>query len=89
MHTFGVHDPFLSSVGNNRLQGMLSTMCNERGAITYSMDDRFCIDNGAMIGYTGLLQVRNSVYSNGSKDLKQSSVTQRYRTDAVPISWRG
>ena len=30
-------------------------MAKERGATVCAMDDRYCIDNGAMIAYTGLL----------------------------------
>lgn len=28
-------------------------MCKERGGRMGGMDDRYCIDNGAMIAYTG------------------------------------
>lgn len=35
---------------NLRLQEMMQRMCEERNGVLYSMDDRYCIDNGAMIG---------------------------------------
>ena len=38
---------------NVRLQEMMQTMTNERGGSVCAMDDRYCIDNGAMIAYTG------------------------------------
>ena len=38
---------------NVRLQEMMQTMANERGGSVCAMDDRYCIDNGAMIAYTG------------------------------------
>ena len=38
---------------NIRLQEMMKTMTSERGATVCAMDDRYCIDNGAMIAYTG------------------------------------
>ena len=41
---------------NERLQEMLSIMCAARGATFEGMDERFCIDNGAMIALTGYLQ---------------------------------
>ena len=40
---------------NERLQEMMKTMCAERGGRLFATDDRYCIDNGAMIAYTGLL----------------------------------
>ena len=38
---------------NNRLQKMMEQMAKERGGSLCSMDDRYCIDNGAMIAYAG------------------------------------
>eukprot|EP00960_Hanusia_phi_P043037 755833-Hanusia_phi.AAC.6 len=32
---------------------MLSIMAEERGGRAFTTDDRYCIDNGAMIAYTG------------------------------------
>lgn len=41
---------------NLRLQAMLATMVEARGGVALATDDRYCIDNGAMIAWTGLLQ---------------------------------
>eukprot|EP00771_Trimastix_marina_P003090 gnl/Trimastix_PCT/4286.p1 GENE.gnl/Trimastix_PCT/4286~~gnl/Trimastix_PCT/4286.p1 ORF type:complete len:231 (-),score=67.34 gnl/Trimastix_PCT/4286:42-734(-) len=69
---------------NVRLQEMLSKMVAQRGGQLCAMDDRFCIDNGAMIAYAGLLG-----YAHGHAiPLDQTTVTQRYRTDEVEIVWR-
>lgn len=38
---------------NVRLQKMMRIMLEERGGELCAMDDRYCIDNGAMIAYTG------------------------------------
>lgn len=38
---------------NLRLQEMMGIMCRERGAKLFATDDRFCIDNGAMIAHAG------------------------------------
>eukprot|EP00826_Nyctotherus_ovalis_P058239 TRINITY_DN7990_c0_g2_i4.p1 TRINITY_DN7990_c0_g2~~TRINITY_DN7990_c0_g2_i4.p1 ORF type:complete len:284 (-),score=54.22 TRINITY_DN7990_c0_g2_i4:231-1082(-) len=38
---------------NLRLQEMMKVMASERGGTVCAMDDRYCIDNGAMIAYTG------------------------------------
>lgn len=50
------------------------------------MDDRYCIDNGAMIAWTGLLDF----VTNGRKGatLEECDVTQRFRTDEVFVGWR-
>jgi len=40
---------------NKRLQEMINDMLKERGGELGAMDDRYCIDNGAMIAYNGLL----------------------------------
>eukprot|EP01080_Neovahlkampfia_damariscottae_P000513 gene513-8026_t len=69
---------------NLRLQEMMKQMVDERGGSLCAMDDRYCIDNGCMIAYTGLLQ-----YSKGySTNLKDSTITQRFRTDQVHVNWR-
>ena len=38
---------------NARLQEMMEIMCKERGARLFATDERFCIDNGAMIAQAG------------------------------------
>ena len=71
---------------NVRLQEMIGKMAEERGGKVGSMDDRYCIDNGAMIGYAGLLEFVNK----GKKgiELKDATFTQRFRTDEVLVTWR-
>jgi hypothetical protein len=49
-----------------------------------TMDHRYCIDNGAMIAWAGLLQHR----SGNKFSIEDSSVTQRFRTDEVECTWR-
>lgn len=69
---------------NERLQEMMRIMCSERGGRLFATDDRYCIDNGAMIAYTGLL-----AYAHGmSTSLEESTFTQRFRTDEVHAIWR-
>ncbi|CAH0381515.1 unnamed protein product [Bemisia tabaci] len=69
---------------NVRLQEMMGQMCQERGATLYATDERFCIDNGAMIAHAGAL-----MFSSGqTTEWKDTFVTQRYRTDAVEVTWR-
>lgn len=69
---------------NVRLQEMMGVMVSERGGTLCAMDDRYCIDNGAMIAYTGLLQFK----CGQTIQIKDSQCTQRYRTDDVFVAWR-
>ena len=69
---------------NKRLQEMMESMVKDRGGFMCGMDDRYCIDNGAMIAYAGILQ-----YQTGNiTPLKETTFTQRFRTDEVEVYWR-
>ena len=41
---------------NVRLQEMMEMMAKARGGSVCAMDERYCIDNGAMIAYAGVLE---------------------------------
>lgn len=69
---------------NLRLQAMLSDMCEARGGKLYATDDRYCIDNGAMIAWPGLLALKHGQ----TCCLEDSTCTQRFRTDDVLVTWR-
>nr|POE56556.1 trna n6-adenosine threonylcarbamoyltransferase [Quercus suber] len=69
---------------NERLQEMMGIMAKERGGNVYSTDERFCIDNGIMIAHAGLLAWKMGFRT----ELKDSTFTQRFRTDEVLIDWR-
>lgn len=71
---------------NIRLQEMMHEMAIARNATLYATDERFCIDNGAMIAYTGLLMFSKDPLQATVSPTK-ATVSQRYRTDAVNISW--
>lgn len=47
-------------------------------------DERYCIDNGAMIAWPGLLAFK----SGYSTPLEAATCTQRFRTDDVLVTWR-
>jgi N6-L-threonylcarbamoyladenine synthase len=90
-HTNAKDVLIVGGVGCNlRLQEMMAIMASERGGKLYGMDengrmdDRFCIDNGAMIAYTGLLQFQNGE----TTALEDTQCTQRFRTDEVLVTWR-
>lgn len=69
---------------NLRLQGMMEVMAKSRGGSLYAMDERYCIDNGAMIAYTGYLMHKAGMKFN----MTDCYVTQRFRTDTVAAEWR-
>uniref|UniRef100_A0A146KYS4 N(6)-L-threonylcarbamoyladenine synthase n=1 Tax=Lygus hesperus TaxID=30085 RepID=A0A146KYS4_LYGHE len=70
---------------NVRLQEMMAQMVKERGGIVYATDERYCIDNGAMIAQAGAL-----LYTSTGKPTPwdETYIRQRYRTDEVEVSWR-
>jgi len=58
---------------------MVGEMTKSRGGRVGHMDDRYCIDNGAMIAYAGLLE-----FLSGQETLfPHTFFTQRFRTDEV------
>ncbi|KAL9666559.1 hypothetical protein QQ045_000894 [Rhodiola kirilowii] len=60
---------------NERSQEMMRIMCSERGGKLFATDDRYCIDNGTMIAYTGLL-----AFAHGSSN----TITGVYFYPTVP-----
>ena len=52
----------------------------------YMPDLKICTDNGAMIAYAGLLEFMSK--GNKGISLKESTYTQRFRTDEVEVLWR-
>lgn len=77
---------------NERLQRMLSAMAEQRGGRLFATDDRYCVDNGAMIAWPGLLMLKGSSSSSKSHSLlpplEECGCTQRYRTDEPLVTWR-
>ncbi len=69
---------------NVRLQEMLGAMAGQRGGELGAMDQRYCIDNGAMIGYLGGVMHQAGIRHT----LEDTTVTQRFRTDSVDAVWR-
>jgi len=70
---------------NRRLQEMVRTMAEERGATFFVPPPDLCVDNGAMIAYTAELMYRAGI----GVSPEQADVDQRYRTDQVDVVWRG
>ena len=69
---------------NQRLQEMVRTMAEARGAEMFVPDRRLCMDNGAMIAWLGHL-----MYDSGIRmRIEDTVVRQRFRTDEVRVTWR-
>ena len=59
----------------------LVTVCNTQ--------QRFCIDNGAMIAQAGYLMYKSGFNKIDKQELLNDSFcTQRFRTDEVKVAWR-
>mmetsp|Transcript_13736 Transcript_13736/g.44815 ORF Transcript_13736/g.44815 Transcript_13736/m.44815 type:complete len:352 (+) Transcript_13736:90-1145(+) len=69
---------------NERLQAMMRNMAHNRGGVLCAMDDKYCIDNGAMIAQAGIFAFQHGI----TTPLENADVSQRFRTDAVDIIWR-
>lgn len=63
---------------------MMKIMCEERDAKLFATDEKYCIDNGLMIAHAGA-----EMYRSGTRmKWNEATVTQRYRTDEVDVTWR-
>jgi N6-L-threonylcarbamoyladenine synthase/protein kinase Bud32 len=69
---------------NQRLREMLKFMAKEHGTKFYVPPPSLSVDNGAMIGWTGLLAYKSGVRQR----IEDTPVRQRWRTDEVEIPWR-
>jgi len=68
---------------NNRLQEMLRTMCEDRGARFYAPPKEFMGDNGAMIAYTGLIMFKAGVTTK----IEESFIKPDFRIEEVEVLW--
>jgi N6-L-threonylcarbamoyladenine synthase/N6-L-threonylcarbamoyladenine synthase/protein kinase Bud32 len=71
-------------VQNKRLRAMVAQMAHDRGAEMFVPEPKLCIDNGAMIAWTGLIMHRAGVRMT----IEDTKVNQRFRTDEVEVTWR-
>lgn len=84
-HTGSEEVLIVGGVGCNlRLQEMMGIMAAERGARLHAIDERYCIDNGAMIAQAGSLMFQSGQLTKW----EDTFCTQRYRTDDVEVTWR-
>ncbi len=69
---------------NRRLQEMLQTMCEDRGARFFVPERKYLGDNGAMIAYTGKLMLESGV----SLPVEASQINPTFRSDEVEVTWK-
>ncbi len=69
---------------NERLRAMVRAMVEERGGTMFAPPCNLCVDNGAMIAWTGSLAYRAGI----TIPVEQSTVQPRQRTDLVATPWR-
>lgn len=69
---------------NGRLREMVRAMAEAREGRSFAPPASLCVDNGAMIAWTGLLAHR----AGRSVSVEDSGVLPRQRTDQVDLPWR-
>ncbi|MCI4372810.1 MAG: bifunctional N(6)-L-threonylcarbamoyladenine synthase/serine/threonine protein kinase [Thermoplasmata archaeon] len=69
---------------NERLRTMVRTMVEARGGTMFAPPRSLCVDNGAMIAWTGYLALRAGV----TIPVEESVIEPRQRTDLVLAPWR-
>ncbi|EUD66179.1 O-sialoglycoprotein endopeptidase [Plasmodium inui San Antonio 1] len=69
------------------LQNMMKKMAKQKTIKIGFMDHSYCVDNGAMIAYTGYLEFLNTK-NREIYNFNNISIHQRYRTDDVLVTWR-
>lgn len=69
---------------NLRLQAMVAAMAEGRGARMFVPPRGLCVDNGAMIAWTGyVMHAKGGI----TTPLEESGVRQAFRTDQVEVPW--
>ena len=69
---------------NQRLQEMLSSMCDQRGASFFAPESRFLRDNAGMIALLGAKMFE----ADDTLDIEASHIDSDFRPDQVPVTWR-
>ena len=62
---------------------MCATMCAERNAKFYTIPQEYAGDNGVMIAWQGILEVKKSI-----KEYDKLDIIPKWRTDEVDVVWR-
>ncbi len=65
------------------LREMLKKMCRSRRISFHVPRREYCVDNGAMIAWTGIVEYE----SKGGIPIDKSGIRQRWRVDQVDVTW--
>ncbi|PKK81580.1 MAG: hypothetical protein CVT47_01720 [Thermoplasmata archaeon HGW-Thermoplasmata-2] len=63
---------------------MAKLMAEARGAQMFVPPASLCIDNGAMIAWTGIVMHKSGMRMK----VKDTQINQKFRTDDVDVGWR-
>lgn len=69
---------------NKRLQEMVSMISKEHGAQFNVVPAEYAGDNGAMIGWMGIIQFKSGMTS----PVEESFIRPKWRLDEVDVPWR-
>lgn len=65
------------------LRKMMEKMCKQRKAKLFVPPKEVCVDNGAQIGWLGLLMYKNGITTK----LSDSKIRPKERTDQIQVTW--
>jgi len=68
---------------SRKLKNMMKKMCRQREGKCYVVPKEFAGDNGAMIGWNGILAYKSKQQTN----IKKSEIRKDWRTDEVDVTW--
>jgi N6-L-threonylcarbamoyladenine synthase/protein kinase Bud32 len=69
---------------NDRLQEMLASMCDQRGASFFAPENRFLRDNAGMIAVLGATMHE----AGDTTAIEESGIDPEFRPDQVAVTWR-
>jgi len=69
---------------SNALRKMMKEMCKQRKAKMFVPQRGVCVDNGAQIGWLGLLMFKNGITTK----LENSQIKPKQRTDQIQVTWK-
>ncbi len=80
-------DEFIITGGvaaNERLREMGRIMCDQRGCKFIEIPKRYCVDNGVMIAWLGILVFK----SRGPDKIEDTKIDRYWRVEDVEVTWR-
>ncbi len=85
LYTSGKNEILLAGgvARNSRLKEMISRMADDLEIRVFETPEKYCMDNGAMIGQAAILTYNNF----GSQKIEDTAIDQMYRIDEVNTPW--